>query len=246
MEFDLQWLRLALPGFFLLGWLASRVDLRQGRREERASPQAYFKGLNLLLNEQQDKAIDAFIEAAQADPDASDLHFALGSLFRRRGEYERAIRVHEHLLARGDLSREGRERAQYALAEDFLKAGLLDRAESTFKALEGTAFASDARLAVLNLHERSRDWRAALEVGRQLEAAGTGSFSQRIAHYWCELAQEAAARGQDSEADRALAEARKAAPHAARPLVLQGQRLAQQGQPVQALQVWDELMVSQP
>jgi lipopolysaccharide biosynthesis regulator YciM len=90
------------PALFLLGWLASRIDLRQMQAtRSSASPQAYFKGLNLLLNEQQDKAIDAFIEAVQQDPDTSDLHFALGNLFRRRGEYERAIRVHQHLLARG-------------------------------------------------------------------------------------------------------------------------------------------------
>ncbi|MDE2402157.1 MAG: lipopolysaccharide assembly protein LapB [Burkholderiales bacterium] len=245
MDFDLQWLLLALPGVFLLGWLASRMDLRQMKREERSSPQAYFKGLNLLLNEQHDKAIDAFIEAVQQDPDTSDLHFALGSLFRRRGEYERAIRVHEHLLARADLRREERERAQHALAQDFLKAGLLDRAENTFKALEGTAFSSDARLALLTLHERSRNWRPAIEVARQLEAAGTGSFAQRMAHHWCEIAQEADTRGQADEAERALAEARKAAPHAARPLVLQGQRLARLGQHHAALAAWDELMTIQ-
>ena len=88
---------------FALGWLASRLDLRQWQREQRESPKAYFKGLNLLLNEQHDKAIDAFIEAVQQDPDTSELHFALGNLFRRRGEYERAVRVHEHLLERADL-----------------------------------------------------------------------------------------------------------------------------------------------
>ena len=98
MDFDLQWLLLGLPLAFALGWLASRLDLRQWRREQRDSPKAYFKGLNLLLNEQQDKAIDAFIEAVQHDPDTSELHFALGNLFRRRGEYERAVRVHQHLL----------------------------------------------------------------------------------------------------------------------------------------------------
>ena len=87
MEFDLYWLLLAAPVVFLLGWMASRLDLRQLKREDQASPQAYFKGLNLLLNEQQDKAIDAFIEAVQHDPDTTDLHFALGNLFRRRGEY---------------------------------------------------------------------------------------------------------------------------------------------------------------
>lgn len=246
MELDLQWLLLALPGVFLLGWVASRLDLRQLKREERASPQAYFKGLNLLLNEQQDKAIDAFIEAVQQDPNTSDLHFALGNLFRRRGEYERAIRVHEHLLARADLSRDERERAQHALAQDFLKAGLFDRAENAFKALEGTAFGTDSRLALLTLHERSRNWHPAIEVARQLEAAGTGSFAQRMAHHWCEVAHEAEARGRHDEAEQALSRAREAAPQAARPLVMQGHRLARQGQHAAALAVWDELMALQP
>ncbi len=246
MEFDLQWLLLALPGVFLLGWVASRLDLRQIKREDSASPQAYFKGLNLLLNEQQDKAIDAFIEAVQQDPNTSDLHFALGNLFRRRGEYERAIRVHEHLLARGDLRRDDRERAQHALAQDFLKAGLFDRAETAFKALEGTAFSTDSRLALLTLHERSRNWHPAIEVARQLEAAGTGSFAQRMAHHWCEVAHEADARGRHDEAEQALVRAREAAPQASRPLVMQGHRLVRQGQHAAALKVWDELMALQP
>ncbi len=246
MEFDFYWLLLALPAAFLAGWMASRLDLRQLKREDRASPQAYFKGLNLLLNEQQDKAIDAFIEAVQHDPDTSDLHFALGNLFRRRGEYERAIRVHQHLLARADITRDERERAQHALAQDFMKAGLFDRAEDAFKALEGTAFTTDARLALLSLHERSRNWHPAIEVARQLEAAGTGSFSQRMAHHWCELAQEADARGRPDEAEQALARAREAAPQAARPLVIHGQRLLRQGQHAAALRAWDELMALQP
>ena len=246
MEFDLYWLLLAAPVVFLLGWVASRLDLRQLKREDQASPQAYFKGLNLLLNEQQDKAIDAFIEAVQHDPGTTDLHFALGNLFRRRGEYERAIRIHQHLLSRGDLKREERERAQHALAHDFMKAGLFDRAEEAFKALEGTAFSTDARLALLSLYERSRNWHPAIEVARQLEATGTGSFSQRSAHHWCEVAQEADARGRADEADQALARAREAAPQAARPLVLQGQRLVRQGKHAEALQVWDELMFKQP
>ena len=170
MDFDLQWLLLGLPVAFALGWLASRFDLRQWKREQKDSPKAYYKGLNLLLNEQHDKAIDAFIEAVQQDPDTSDLHFALGNLFRRRGEYERAVRVHEHLLKRADLPASERERAQHALAQDFMKAGLFDRAEEAFQALDGTAFDTEARLALLALHERSRDWRAAVEVARQARA----------------------------------------------------------------------------
>ena len=136
MDFDLSWLLLGLPLAFVLGWLASRFDLRQLRLENRQAPKAYFRGLNFLLNEQQDQAIDAFIEAVQNDPDTSELHFALGNLFRRRGEYERAVRVHEHLLSRGDLSRADRHRAQHALALDFLKAGLLDRAEEALDRLQ--------------------------------------------------------------------------------------------------------------
>src|SRR5689334_24694913 len=195
MDFDPQWLLLGVPIVFALGWLASRFDLRQWRREQTDSPKVYYKGLHLLLNEQQDKAIDAFIEAVQQDPDTSDLHFALGNLFRRRGEYERAVRVHEHLLQRADLPKVERPRARYALAQDYLKAGLFDRAEAAYRALEGTAFATEARLALLGLLERSREWNAAIDVARQLEATGTGSFSTHIAHCWCELALEADASG---------------------------------------------------
>lgn len=246
MDFDLQWLLLALPLTFALGWLASRFDLRQWNREERNSPRAYYKGLNLLLNEQHDKAIDAFIEAVQQDPDTSDLHFALGNLFRRRGEFERAVRVHEHLLNRADLPRTERERAQHALAQDFMKAGLFDRAESAYLALDGTSFDTEARLALLSLHERSRDWRAAADVAQKLEQRGTGSFAARISHYWCEIAVEAEARLQFDEVDTALRRAREASPQSARPLVLSGNRAARQGHHAEALALWGVLMVAHP
>ena len=247
MEFDYyQWFLLGLPIAFAFGWVASRFDVRQWKREQRDSPKAYFKGLNLLLNEQPDKAIDAFIEAVQQDPDTSDLHFALGNLFRRRGEYERAVRVHQHLLGRADLSAAERDRAQYAMAQDYLKAGLIDRAEEAFRALDGTAYDTEARLAMLGLAERSRDWHAAIDVAQKLEKSGTGSFSTRIAHYWCELSLEADARGQDAEAEVALQRARVAAPQAARPIVLAGQRLAREQRHREALALWIEMLAPQP
>ena len=246
MDLDLQWLLLGLPLTFALGWLASRFDLRQWRREQKDSPKAYYKGLNLLLNEQQDKAIDAFIEAVQQDPDTTELHFALGNLFRRRGEYERAVRVHEHLLHRADLPRSERDRAQHALAQDFMKAGLFDRAEEAYKALDGTAFDTEARLALLTLHERSRDWRAAAEVAQKLEQRGTGSFASRISHYWCEIALEADAKHQTDEADAACKRAREAAPQAARPLVLAGQRAARRTEHAEVLAMWGVLLVANP
>ncbi len=193
MEFDLTWLLWALPLAFALGWLGSRFDLKQWRIESRHAPRAYFRGLNHLLNERQDEAIDAFIEAVQHDPDTSELHFALGNLFRRRGDYDRAVRVHEHLLARADLSAKDRQRAQHGLAQDFLKAGLLDRAETALLRLENTPFEVEARIERLAIYERTRDWEKATEVSRQLEHAEHaehGSFQLRLAHYRCELAQQ--------------------------------------------------------
>ncbi len=246
MEFDLQWLLLGLPAAFALGWLASRIDIRQFKREQRDAPQAFFKGLNLLLNEQQDKAIDAFIEAVQQEPNSADLHFALGNMFRRRGEYERAVRVHEHLLNRADLPAALRLRAQDALAQDFMKAGLFDRAEKAYRALEGSSFDTEARLALLSLYERSRDWPAAIEVARKLEGTGAASFASRISHYWCEIAEEAEARQQADAATDALRQAREAAPHAGRPLVLAGRRHAGRGEHAQALLAFSELLVVQP
>ncbi len=213
MDFDLSWVLWGLPIAFVLGWVASRLDLRQLRIENRQAPKAYFKGLNFLLNEQQDQAIDAFIEAVQKDPDTSELHFALGNLFRRRGEYERAVRVHEHLLSRGDLSRAERQRAQHGLALDFLKAGLLDRAEDALRKLEGTPYEGQALPALLAIYERTRDWVQASEVARKLEASGHGNFAGRRAHYLCEQA----AGAPPGEAQRLLREAMEVAPEAPRP-----------------------------
>ena len=217
MESDLSWILLGLPLAFVLGWLASRFDLRQIRLENRQAPKAYFRGLNYLLNEQQDQAIDAFIEAVQNDPDTSELHFALGNLFRRRGEYERAVRVHEHLLSRGDLSQLDRHRAQHALALDYLKAGLLDRAEEALIKLEGTAFEAEARLALLANYERSRDWTMAAQVADKLERAGQGSFGHRLAHYLCEQAADDVAHADLAAARQRLLQAITKAPDAARP-----------------------------
>jgi lipopolysaccharide biosynthesis regulator YciM len=213
MDFDLSWLLWGLPIAFVLGWLASRLDLRQLRIENRQAPKAYFKGLNFLLNEQQDQAIDAFIEAVQNDPDTSELHFALGNLFRRRGEYERAVRVHEHLLGRGDLGREERDRAQHALALDFLKAGLLDRAEDALRKLDGTAYEGQALLALLAIYERTRDWPHASQIARKLQALGQGNFNGRLAHYLCEQA----AAAPPAATEKLLREAIEVAPGAARP-----------------------------
>ena len=246
MEFNLTWILLGLPVAFVLGWLASRWDLRQVRADNRQAPKAYFKGLNFLLNEQQDKAIDAFIEAVQNDPDTTELHFALGNLFRRRGEYNRAVRVHEHLLSRADLSRPDRDRAQHALAQDFLKAGLLDRAEEALNRLEGTQYEAEARLSLLAIYERSRDWTQAAAIVRKMQAAAQGDFSTRLAHYLCEDAQAQVARGQLDKAFAQLQQALETAPQAPRPRLELAQLQHRQGQSAQALTSLQALAQNSP
>ena len=230
MELDLTCILLGLPMAFGLGWLASRLDLRQLRIANRQAPRAYFKGLNYLLNEQQDQAIDAFIEAVQNDPDTSELHFALGNLFRRRGEYDRAVRVHEHLLSRADLSNADRQRAQHGLALDYLKAGLLDRAEEALRKLEATPYEGQARLARLAIYERSREWPEAATVARLLENSGEANFGVRMAHYQCEQAREAVQQGDAIKALTLLEQAAKHTPDAPRPRILLGQLQLAQGQ----------------
>ena len=182
MTFDWTWALFMFPIVFGLGWFFSRLDVRHWRLESRHQPRAYFKGLNHLLTGQQDRAIDSFIEAVQNDPDTSELHFTLGNLFRRRGEYDRAVRVHEHLLARADLSEADRGRARFALAQDYAKAGLLDRAEvalADVHTMEGLQL-------LLAVCERGRDWAGANRVAEQLEGMGAGSYIKRRAHYLCE------------------------------------------------------------
>ncbi len=242
MDIDLTWMLLGLPVAFALGWLASRLDFRQLRIENRQAPKAYFKGLNHLLNEQQDQAIDAFIEAVQNDPETSELHFALGNLFRRRGEYERAVRVHEHLISRGDLSPYDRERAQHALALDFLKAGLLDRAETALRRLDGTRLQGQARLALLAVYERTRDWPQAAQTAQMLADSGQGDFSARQAHYLCEQAKTLSA----VQALPVLHQAAKLAPDLARPGLEIAALELSQGRSMACFQVLSDLAQYSP
>ncbi len=187
MDLELWWL-LALPLFFALGWMAARVDIRQIVTESRLMPASYFKGLNFLLNEQPDKAIEAFIEVAKVNPQTIELHFALGSLFRRRGEVERAIRMHQNLVEREDLAQEQKLQAVLELAQDYLKAGLLDRAEELFLKLDGTPHAEAARLFLLEIYEQEKDWDKAIATAEMLESLSSRSYQKEIANFCCEMA----------------------------------------------------------
>src|SRR5438093_2950491 len=191
MEFELWWLLPIIAVVFALGWIAARIDIKHLLRESRALPLSYFRGLNFLLNEQPDKAIESFIEVVKVDPQTIDLHFALGSLFRRQGEIDRAIRMHQNLLDRADLPADKREAATFELAQDFHRAGLLDRAEEMFTKLEGTPFEHPAQGFLLSIYEQEKDWPKAITITRRMEAIAKQPYFKEIAHYDCELAQGA-------------------------------------------------------
>src|SRR4051812_13444281 len=203
VEFEYWWL-LGLPLFFGLGWMAARVDIRQIVTESRALPRSYFKGLNFLLNEQPDKAIEAFIEVVKVDPETVELHFALGSLFRRRGEYDRAIRMHQNLLDRPDLASDQKLAALSELGEDYLKAGILDRAEEVFKRLEESKQSSSARGHLLEIYEQEKDWTRAIDMAKRLASESGAPRHGDVAQYLCELAASEAAQSRPDVARRHL------------------------------------------
>jgi len=189
MDFELWWL-LPIPAlFFAMGWIAARIDIKHLLRESRALPLSYFRGLNFLLNEQPDKAIESFIEVVKVDPQTIDLHFALGNLFRRQGEIDRAIRMHQNLLDRPDLPVDKRQTAVFELAQDFHRAGLLDRAEELFSRLDGGPFEVQALGFLLQIYEQEKDWQKAIATTKRMEALAKRPYFKEIAHYYCELAQ---------------------------------------------------------
>lgn len=187
IEFEYWWL-LILPLFFTLGWIAARVDIKQLLSESTALPAAYFKGLNFLISDQHDKAVEAFSEAMQANTDSLELHFALGSLFRRTGETDRAINMHLNLLAKKELTSNQRSAVKAELAQDYLKAGLYDRAEELFLGLDDTRYRQPALHALLEIYVREREWKRAIETATELERLSGVPFRQEIAQYYCELA----------------------------------------------------------
>ncbi len=237
MEFEI-WLLLGIPLFFSLGWIAARIDIRQLLSESRSLPQGYFKGLNFLLNDQHDKAIDAFIEIVKLDPETIELHFALGNLFRRRGETERAIRVHQNLLSRPDMPLEQQTQAMFELGQDYLKAGLLDRAEETFNQLVAGQYSIQARRALLEIYQREKEWARAIEAAHALQESGAGGRQKEIAQFYCEIAQDELVHTHPEAAlamlDKALATDR----HSVRAAILMGDVHLANGETESAVLAW--------
>jgi lipopolysaccharide assembly protein B len=245
MEFEFWWL-LAFPLFFGLGWLAARIDIKHLVSESRSLPRSYFKGLNFLLNEQPDKAIEAFIEVVKIDPETIELHFALGNLFRRRGETERAIRMHQNLLERGDLGEEQRLAAMFELGQDYLKAGLLDRAEEVFVELRNTPHRVAALKALLDIYQQEKDWEKTIGVANELGADLGQPWNKEIANYFCELALIEITHSRTDAALAHLEQALKCNRKCARANVLLGDIHAAAGDHEAAIEAWKRIELQNP
>lgn len=237
------WQLLLIPVFFGLGWAAARVDMRQVIHESRALPRSYFQGLNFLLNEQPDKAIDSFLEVAKVDSQTVELHFALGNLFRRRGETERAIRMHQNLIDLPDLDERVRLQALSELGQDYLKAGLLDRAEEIFNKLLGTSFEEEAKRNLLEIYQVEKEWLKAVEIARELPDVAS---HREIAEYYCELAANEIMRSRPDEARQHLDVAMQENRKCVRASLLQGDLLLQEGKPQEAIEAWQRIEQQDP
>ena len=206
MEFEAWWLLIPL-GCFALGWFAARVDIRYVLRDARALPSAYFRGLNFLLREQHDKAVESFVDVSRRDPHALDLQLALGSLFRRQGRIGEATGIHQSLVDRHDLPKEKRDLALFELAQDFHSAGLFDRAENVYEQLTGSAYEAEAVTKLASVLEQEKAWPKAIAARERIQRLSGEPQGRFIAQYHCELADLALAAGDQKQVENQLASA---------------------------------------
>ncbi|HUW97309.1 MAG TPA: lipopolysaccharide assembly protein LapB [Acidiferrobacter sp.] len=240
----LIWLLLPIAAGW--GWVAGRHDYRR-QRARRDLPTAYFKGLNFLLNEQADKAIEIFIKVLEVNSETVETHLALGSLFRRRGEVERAIRVHQNIIARPALDRDQRARALLELGQDYLKAGLLDRAENLFLELAEIRVHNEEALRLLmNIYQQERDWLKAISVCRRLGRMGGPGLASTIAQYQCELAEEAYKRNEHEQAREQARRALQSDRACVRASMVLGNIEAAEGHHKEAIKAWRRIENQNP
>lgn len=217
-------LLLLLPLAALSGWYAAKRSIKKQKHESEQFPRGYLLGLNYLLNEQPDKAVDVFIKMLEVDSETVETHLALGVLFRRRGEVARAIRIHQNLIARPQLPKQQRIEALLALGQDYLRAGVFDRAERLFLEVseQGDEYATLAMHLLLDVYQQQKRWEAAIPVAHKLFVNDT-SIASYIAHYYCELAVGAQKQKQQKLARRYLEQALEIDKRCVRASLLKGE-----------------------
>ena len=204
----LETLFLLLPVAALSGWVMGRRSLVKKESVYSDIPLDYLKGLNLLLDEQPDKAIDLFIQMLEVNNDTVETHLALGSLFRRRGEVDRAIRIHQNLIARPTLLPAQRAHALFELGQDYMKAGLFDRAETLFgELIDSNPHSEQALEYLLDIYQQEKDWANAIKIAQQIGTKTGKACNALISHFYCEQAETAYKQGEPARATKLLKKA---------------------------------------
>src|SRR5262245_14523712 len=228
-----------LAGTLALGWGWTVVQSLRNRRRRAQRRERHLEGLRYLLDDKPDRALEVFLSLASSDDETIDTHFALGSLYRRRGEVDRAIKVHEHIVGRKGIDQRHRDAARLELARDYFRAGLYDRAEQLFGELAVDARDAATALAYLvRIYERQRDWTLAAETHMRLQAAGGAQLAGSIAHYYCEPAEAALADARSAEALRRPDDAVRHSPDFGRAAILRGDIALLQGDANSALRLY--------
>jgi lipopolysaccharide biosynthesis regulator YciM len=228
VNFELFWL-LLLPLLFTLGWFAARIDMRHVVKDAKQLPQEYYKAVEALLNENSEEAVQNFLDILRVNPETIEVYFTLGRVLRKRGDVERAIRVHQNLLTREDLGKEVQEKAKFELAQDFLEAGIFDRAETLFEDLLQTKYAVEARKFLLRLYPSVQEWDKAFEVAKAVEHETGQSLLSSKVHFLCQSAQFNMKEGSIELAIEKIQQAQRLSPQAIRPVLLQAELEAGQG-----------------
>jgi lipopolysaccharide assembly protein B len=244
--FDTVFTGLMLLAGVALGWVLARRQAPQ-TGQGRVSTEQLGGLINELAGDDPDRALAALTQAAEMDHAMADLHLTLGNLFRKRGEVDRALRVHEALLARPELRPDLREQVRFELAQDYLKAGVIDRAEQLLGELASAGrFVAPALKLLQGLHEQARDWRQAIHAARRLESARGESQRKVIAHYLCELGDEARAAGDLDGARRLGEQALGEDPACVRANLLLGALHEKQGNPAAAIKCYRRVLDQDP
>lgn len=244
----LQMALLLLPVAATCGWWAGRKEVhRYDQSPHSQLRHGYFKGLNYLINEQPDKAVDVFIQLLEVDSDTVETHLALGNLFRRRGEVDRAIRVHQNLIARPQLARSYRVQALCALGQDYLSAGVLDRAERLFLELVEMGEENQQSLRfLLHIYQQEKDWQKAIEIARKLKSVTHECMDPVIAQYHCELAEQGLLQHHYNDVFMHLKRAESIDKHCVRASMMRGRVEAEKGQYREAIRSYKRVREQDP
>ncbi len=235
---DPVWLLLLLPLAAAGGWLMAASE-KSTPAKSPGVPEAYFRGLSFLLNEQPDKALKVFLEVAEVDEETIEMHMALGNLFRRRGEIEKATRIHQNLVARSDLHDSLRSMALFELAQDYFKAGLFDRAEDLFRELNLlTEYREQASRFLLQIYDQEKEWLPAIHIAEELHRLSDYDYSETIAQFYCELAEISIAEGNNSDVENYIAAAFQHNPRCLRAVIQSGRLASMRGNHANAIAIW--------